>query len=109
MEIETQNSRHTMTTRAQIVAFGSLCAASIVFWWHSLASTLGLALSNDAYSHILLILPLSAALIYQDSKNGDLKALQIGAQPTPSHRCGSAGSGSADRVLCKMGDGRRAR
>ncbi len=80
MEIETQNSRHTMTTRTQIVAFGFLCAASIVFWWHSLAITLGLALSNDAYTHILLILPLSAALIYQDSKNGDSKALQIGTQ-----------------------------
>ncbi len=87
MEIEAQNSKHTMTTRAQVLAFGFLCAVSIVFWWHALVITLGLALSNDAYTHILLILPLSAALIYQDSKYGNSKSLQI--DPQLSHRIGT--------------------
>jgi exosortase len=45
--------------------------------------TLRLALANDAYTHILLILPLSAALIYLDSK-----ALPI--DPRPSPRIGAA-------------------
>jgi exosortase len=77
-----------MTTRAQVLAFTFLCAVSILFWWRALAITLGLALANDAYTHILLILPLSAALIYTDSKYRDSKALRI--DPLPSPRIGSA-------------------
>jgi exosortase len=55
--------------------------------------TLGLALANDAYTHILLILPLSAALIYfdsrfQDSKYLDSKAFRIDPQSSP--RIGTA-------------------
>jgi exosortase len=82
-----------MTTRNQVPAFAFLCAGSIVFWWHPLVMALGLALANDAYTHILLILPLSAALIYFDSQYLDSKlldseALRIGPQPSP--RIGAA-------------------
>jgi exosortase len=82
-----------MTTRARIPAFALLGAVSILFWWHSLAVTLGLALGNDGYTHIILILPLSAALIYLDSKYldskyMDSKALRIDPQPNP--RLGAA-------------------
>ncbi len=77
-----------MTTRTQILAFAFLCAVSILFWWNSLAITLKLALANDAYTHILLILPLSAALIYLDSKYLDSKALRI--DPQQSFRLASA-------------------
>jgi exosortase len=87
MEIEAQNSKHTMTTGAQVLTFSFLCAVSIVFWWHSLVITFGLALSNDAYTHILLILPVSAALIYQGSKYRGSKALQI--DPQSGHRIGT--------------------
>jgi exosortase len=78
-----------MTKRTQVLAFAFLCAVSIVFWWHSLVVTLELALANDAYTHILLIFPLSAALIYldskyMDSKAPDSKALRIRPQPSPS-------------------------
>ncbi len=55
-------------TRTQALAFAFLCAVSILFWWHSVVTSLNLALANDAYTHILLILPLSAALIYMESK-----------------------------------------
>ncbi len=61
------------TTRTQVLAVAFFCAVSILFWWHPLVGTLRLALTNDAYTHILLILPLSAALIYLDLKNLDLK------------------------------------
>ena len=44
--------------------FAGLLATSLVWWWHSLATTLMLALERDAYTHILLIVPLSVALIY---------------------------------------------
>jgi len=82
-----------MTTRNQVLAFAFLCAVSILLLWHSLVMTLQLALANDAYTHILLILPLSAALIYLDSKHpdskyGDSKALRIDPQPSP--RIGAA-------------------
>jgi hypothetical protein len=55
-----------MTTRNQVLAFAFLCAVSILFWWHPLVITLGLALANEAYTHIFLILPLSVSLIYLD-------------------------------------------
>jgi len=52
-----------MTTRTQLPVFGFLCAVSILFWWQPLIATLGLAVANEAYTHILLILPVSLALI----------------------------------------------
>jgi exosortase len=60
---------------------------SLLFWWRPLANTLELALANEAYTHILLILPLSAALIYLnlnhlDSNKLDSKALRADAQPS---------------------------
>lgn len=67
-----------MTARIQFLTFAFLCAVSVAFWGRPLVSTLKLALANDAYTHILLILPLGAALIYLDSK-----ALRTAAQPSP--------------------------
>ena len=43
--------------------FCVLCAASLLIWWHVLRTTLELALRNDAYTHILLIVPISVALV----------------------------------------------
>jgi exosortase len=77
-----------ITTRNQALAFAFLCAGSILFWWHPLVATLGLAQANDAYTHILLILPLSGALIYFDSKYVNSKALRLGPEPSP--RVGAA-------------------
>ncbi len=41
-----------------------LVVASIVAAWHALMTTFSLALQNDQYTHILLILPVSVALIF---------------------------------------------
>src|SRR5208282_2157804 len=68
------------TTRTQFLAFAFFCAVSILFWWRPLGATLRLALTNDAYTHVLLILPLSAALIYMDLKYGVSIALRIDRQ-----------------------------
>jgi exosortase len=76
-----------MTTRTQFLPFAFLCALSIAIWLHPLVGTFRLALANDAYTHILLILPLSAALIYLDTKYPDSKALPM---PQPSPRVGAA-------------------
>jgi len=48
--------------------FAVLAAASLVFWWQPLSATFALATANEAYTHILLILPLSVALVYLDLK-----------------------------------------
>jgi exosortase len=78
---------YSITTRTQFLPFAFLCALSIAFWLHPLVGTFRLALANDAYTHILLILPLSAALIYLDTKYPDSKALPM---PQPSPRVGAA-------------------
>jgi exosortase len=73
-----------MTTRIQVRGFALLCVLSILCWWRSLIMTLALALTNDAYTHILLILPLSAALIYTNAKYIDARALRTNPAPSPS-------------------------
>jgi exosortase len=60
-----------------VTRVAALAGASLLFWWHSLIATFRLALSNEAYTHILLILPLSAALIYLKSRDHTSKAPQI--------------------------------
>lgn len=77
-----------MTTRTQFLPFAFLCALSIAFWSYPLAGTFRLALTNDAYTHILLILPLTAALIYLDSKDPGTKARRI--DPRSGRRVGAA-------------------
>jgi exosortase len=41
-----------------------LCAVTLLLGWHSLVDTLAMALRDDDYTYILLILPVSVALIY---------------------------------------------
>jgi exosortase len=50
------------------LGFSILGAISIVIWWKPLASTLALALNDQQYTHILLIVPISVALIVLDWK-----------------------------------------
>jgi exosortase len=57
-----------MTLRTQIAAFAFLCGVSIMLWWHALVSTLRLAVSDEASTHIVLIVPLSLALIYLERR-----------------------------------------
>ncbi|MGC2792390.1 MAG: exosortase/archaeosortase family protein [Candidatus Sulfotelmatobacter sp.] len=48
--------------------FCILGAISLAIWWSPLFSTFALALHDDQYTHILLILPISVALIFMDWK-----------------------------------------
>ena len=48
------------------LSFAFLCVVSLVVGWHPLARTSSLALHNDEYTHVLLILPVSAGLILLD-------------------------------------------
>jgi len=49
--------------------FSILGAISLVIWWAPLTSSFALALGDDQYTHILLILPISGALIFLDWKS----------------------------------------
>ena len=48
--------------------FSILAAISLTIWWKALISTFALAIRDDQYTHILLILPVSVALIFADWK-----------------------------------------
>jgi exosortase len=84
MEIRIQNVNMTnMTPRTQVPILIALCGVSIWFSWHPLVTTFRLALANDAYTHILLIIPLSAALIYMEHGYAHTKSLPLDARPNP--------------------------
>jgi exosortase len=53
-----------MTNPLRSTLFAALVVVSVAVGWRSLGGTLMLAFSSEAYTHILLILPLSCALIY---------------------------------------------
>src|SRR5439155_13844745 len=60
------NKRIVMTGVRSNLSFAFLCAVSLAVGWHALARTFSLALHNDEYTHLLLILPVSAGLILLD-------------------------------------------
>jgi len=61
--------------------FALLCMAAVLIWWNALVSTFSLALGNDAYTHILLIPPISMAMVLLDRKSHTW-------QPVPGIRAG---------------------
>jgi exosortase len=54
---------YRMVKLAPSLKFVFLCGISLAVWWHPLIKTFALALRNDAYTHIFLILPISTALV----------------------------------------------
>ncbi|MGC2543456.1 MAG: hypothetical protein WA372_19810, partial [Candidatus Sulfotelmatobacter sp.] len=46
-----------------------LGSIAVVIWFHPLMSSFALALSDEQYTHILLILPISATLMFLDWKS----------------------------------------
>ena len=58
-----------MTKYSRHFQLFSLLLVSLVVWWKPLAADFQLAISSDAHNYILLIIPLSAALIYFGKKD----------------------------------------
>jgi len=54
----------SMFKSAPPVVFAPLAVIAVAIWWNPLASLFALALRNEQFTHILLILPISAALIF---------------------------------------------
>ncbi len=52
-----------------LLIFSILGAISFAIWWGPLRSSFALALRDEQYTHILLILPVSAALLFLDWKS----------------------------------------
>jgi len=55
-----------MTRLPAPLTFILLCGISLIVEWRALAATFSLALDRDEYTHILLVLPIAAALIFLD-------------------------------------------
>src|SRR5579864_7109892 len=52
-----------MSSRMRYLLFLGLVGASVAIWWRPFLGVVQLAATNDAYTHILLILPLTAGMI----------------------------------------------
>jgi exosortase len=62
--VATEPNLESMFKSAPPVVFVPLSVIAVAIWWNPLASLLALALRNEQYTHILLILPISAVLIF---------------------------------------------
>jgi len=58
-----------LLTKRNLSLFFPLLLAGLLLWWHPLVATYRLGISNDAYTYILLIVPLSAALVFLEFRN----------------------------------------
>jgi exosortase len=72
-----------MTKLPPLLSLAVLLAVSLLVGWRPLVDTFALALRDDAYTHILLILPISAVLIFQERRSLRLMV-------APNVRTGSA-------------------
>ena len=66
--LATQSNPESILKSSLLAIFSALGAISVAIWWGPLASVFALAWRDEHYTHILLILPMSAALIYMDWK-----------------------------------------
>jgi exosortase len=71
-----------MTFPTSSKLFLVLCTVSAVIWWNVLSGTFRLAVRSDAYTQILLIVPISAMLLFLRLRNSS-------AEPAPSLHAGA--------------------
>jgi exosortase len=62
--VASEPNLESMFKSAPPVVFAPLSIIAVAIWWNSLASLFALASRNEQYTHILIILPISAALIF---------------------------------------------
>lgn len=78
-----QASRRPISIAGACSLFGVLCALSIGLWWKPLQATILLAFKGDAYTQILLSIPVSIILIANEIG-------KAGFTPRPNPRAGIA-------------------
>jgi len=59
-----------MNASSACCRFALLCLGGLVLWWHTIVATVLSALHNDAYTHLLLILPISVGLVLVEWRSG---------------------------------------
>ena len=67
--VESHPNRGSILESSPLLIFSSLVAISIVLWWSALASLFTLAVRDEQYTHILLIVPISACFIFLEWKS----------------------------------------
>jgi len=67
-------TRESTSTLPPLLRFVVLGLIAIAVWLRPLISSFALALSDEQYTHILLILPISAALIFLEWKSAELSS-----------------------------------
>jgi exosortase len=70
----TSATRESISRVSPLLRFSVLVAVSLAIGWSSLISSFALALRDDQYTHILLILPVSVTLIFLDWKSSESSA-----------------------------------
>src|ERR1017187_329416 len=67
----TSSTRESTSKLSPLLRFSVLGAISLLVWWRPLTASLALALRDNQYTHILLILPISITLIYLEWKSSE--------------------------------------
>jgi exosortase len=67
----TSSTRESTSKLSPLLRFSVLGAISLLVWWRPLTASLVLALRDNQYTHILLILPISITLIYLEWKSSE--------------------------------------
>jgi exosortase len=70
----TSSTRESTSKLSPLLRFSVLGAISLLVWWRPLTASLVLALRDNQYTHILLILPISITLIYLEWKSSETSA-----------------------------------
>ena len=70
----TSSSRKSSSKVSPILRFSVLAAISLLIWWSPLISSFALALRDERYTHILLIVPVSVTLMYLEWKSSETLA-----------------------------------
>src|ERR1017187_3968764 len=70
----TSSTRESTSKLSPLLRFSVLGAISLLVWWRNLTASLALALRDNQYTHILLILPISITLIYLEWKSSETSA-----------------------------------
>jgi exosortase len=70
----TNSTQEATSKLSPLVCFSVLGTISLLIWWSPLLSSFALALRNDQYTHIFLVLPVSVSLIYLEFKSSEFSA-----------------------------------
>ena len=110
--VQNNSDRKSIFALTPTLKFFALAVISLAIWWRALASSFALALHDEQYTHLLLILPVSVALIFIDwespglssraSRSTGLSLLVAGAAVTVLVRSGVARISADEQLSLNM-------